>query len=87
MKKVKEQQMSEKISEADKIWAEIKNLPLDMFSLPNQSIEKYCTPQYVEPSKLYVNIKVGSVLPALESALEKTHKVESAGRFVVIYRK
>lgn len=73
--------------EAEKIWQEVKNVQLDLFALPNQTIEKYCTPQYVEPSKLYVTVSTGAVGPALEDALVKTYIVEYAGKFIVISRK
>jgi len=74
-------------TEAEKIWKEIHAVELDMFSLPGQTVEKYCKPAIVEPSKCYVNTSVQAVYPALETALGKKFNVELTTKFIVISRK
>lgn len=70
---------------ADKIWDEVKGIELDLFSLPGQTIEKYCKPALVDTSKLYLLHKgVGAILPAIEVALSKKYKVEMIDKFIVI---
>lgn len=75
------------VSEADKIWSEISNVPLEMFSLPDQTVSKYCKPVAIEPTKLYVTASVQAVVPALEAALGKRFTVEQAQKFIIIARK
>jgi hypothetical protein len=69
---------------AEKIWEEIKDKQINMFTLPNQLVNQYCVPTSIEPSKLYVTYTVSSILPALENALGSSYKVENAGRFLAI---
>lgn len=66
------------------IWNEIKDKKIDVFALPNQSVEKYCTPVTIEPSKLYLTVKASAVLPALESALGPTYHIEQASKYFII---
>lgn len=73
-------------TEAEKIWKEIKDKPIEMFSLPLQVVHQYCEPIAVEPTKLYVKSSPTSVLPALESALGDKFAVERMERFLVISR-
>ncbi len=72
--------------DAKKIWDEIKNVQLDLFSLPDQTVVKYCHPLAVAPDCLYITISATAVLPALEIALPK-FKVEAVGKWIVISRK
>ncbi len=73
--------------ESQKIWDEIKEVNLNMFALPGQTVEKYCTPYMIEPSKCYVTVKVTAALVALEEALLKKFNIEVEGKFIVITRK
>jgi hypothetical protein len=73
-------------TEAEKMWDQIKELPIDMFSLPNQKVWQHCTPVSIEPSKLYLITKASATLPALESSLNKKFMVEQVDRFVVVSR-
>ena len=66
-------------TEAEKIWDEIKNLPIQMFGLPNQFA--------IEPTKLYLTIRSSATLPSLEVAVGDRFTVEQADRFVVVARK
>lgn len=73
-------------SEADKIWNEIKHLPIQMFGLPDQFIFQHVTPVSVEPTNLYVTIRSSAALPSLEAAIAPAFVVEQADKFVVIKR-
>lgn len=73
-------------SEADKIWNEIKHLPISMFGLPNQFILQHVTPVPVEPSTLYVTIRSTATLPSLEAAIAPAFTVELVDKFIAIRR-
>jgi hypothetical protein len=73
-------------SEADKIWAEIQNLPIQMFGLPEQFVFQHCTPIPVEPTSLYVTVRSSATLPSLEAAIAHAFVVELADKFVIIKR-
>jgi hypothetical protein len=66
------------------IWAEIKNKKIEMFSLPDQTVENYFAPVNVDPEKLYLTFKVSSALPALEATLGSAFKVELANKYIVV---
>ena len=70
----------------EKIWQEIKDVQLQLFGLPNQTVQKHCQPQMVEPSRLYVTFSAGAVGPALETAL-RNYNVEIDGKYIIIGRK
>lgn len=86
-KKEESSQEEKKVTEADKIWSEISNVALEMFSLPDQTVSKYCKPIQVEPSKLYVVSSVQAVVPALETALGKKFNIEKAHKYIIISRR
>lgn len=73
--------------ESKKMWEEVKDVQLNMFSLPDQKVSQYCQEVTVEPGKLYVLIKVSSVLTALEDALSEKFNIQPVGKYVVITRK
>ena len=82
--------MSEKKNqqtEADSIWEEIKSKPLDIFGLPNQRVQDFCSVTTIEPSKLYLTIKAQAVLPALDTLLNRSFVVSKIDRWVTIERK
>lgn len=87
MEKKDEDKKSKTVTAADKIWEEIKELHIDMFTLPDQTIQKFCAPVIVEPTKLYLTYTVGSILPALEEALSAKFTVEQAQKYLIISRK
>jgi hypothetical protein len=74
-------------TEAEKIWNDIKDQYIDMFSLPGQTISKYCSPVPVEPSKLYLTHKVSAVLPAMEAVLSNKYTIEAANKYIIIAKK
>lgn len=69
---------------ADLIWDEIKGLKIEMFALPGQLVEHYCTPVPVDPTKLFLTVTAGSVLPALEAVVSPKYSVEKQERFLVV---
>lgn len=56
-------------TEATKLWNRIKELPIEVFALPDQTVEMYCRYVPVDPQKVFVLIKSSAVLPALENSL------------------
>jgi len=73
-------------TEAEKIWDEIKDRPIEMFGLPDQYVFQHTTFVTVEPSALYVTIRSSATLPSLEAAIAPHFTVELADKFVVIRR-
>lgn len=69
---------------AEKIWDDIKDLSIEMFALPNQQVHHYCKPVSVDPSKLFLTVTAGSVLPSLEAAVSPKYTVEKQDRFLVV---
>jgi hypothetical protein len=96
IKKVSEQQQAQDqtevtkptnlTGEAAKIWDEIKDLPIEMFLLPNQFVNQHCAPFPADPSKLFLTIRSPAVLPALETAIGKNYVVEAADKYVMVSR-
>lgn len=73
-------------TEAEKIWDEIKNRPIEMFGLPDQYVFQHATFVPVEPNTLYVTIRSTATLPSLEAAIAPHFTVELADKFVLIKR-
>jgi hypothetical protein len=73
---------------AGEIWAKIRNLKIDVFSLPYQIVEFHAIPQAIDPTKLFLKLKSSAVLPSLEIALEDKfpgqYTVEQQKQFTVI---
>jgi hypothetical protein len=75
------------VSEADKIWNEIKNSTIDMFALPDQKVHQYVKQVKIDPSKLFLVASATSVLPSLETAIQGKFTVEQVDKFIVVKRK
>ena len=71
---------------AEKIWNEIKDKEIGLFALANQKVQKYCTPIFAEPNRLYIKISCGAVLPSLESALPE-YEFTPTDKFIIVSRK
>jgi len=82
--KVSAEKIVEKKTVADKIWEEIKGIELAMFSLPDQTVEKYCQQIKIEPSKLYLIFTAQAVIPALEEAVGSKFNVDLAQKYLII---
>lgn len=73
-------------TDAEKIWDEIKNRPIQMFGLPEQFVFQHATYITVEPTSAYVIIRSSATLPSLEAAVAPDFTVELADKFVIIKR-
>lgn len=69
---------AEKVEEktvAEQIWDKIKDLNIDIFALPNQTVQMHVTRderlERAIPDAVHVRLKSAAVLPALEEALGK----------------
>lgn len=69
---------------AEQIWEEIKDKPINLFSLPGKKVFNFCQPKMVEPSKLYLIYNITSFLPALETALGNDYNVELMLKYLVV---
>jgi formate dehydrogenase maturation protein FdhE len=60
---------------AEKIWEKIKNVPIDIFALPNQVVQMHATRieklEKAIPDAVHLVLKSAAVLTALEEALSK----------------
>ena len=74
---------------AEVIWSDIKDRPIEMFGLPNQTPANYCRPIMVEPSKLYLTLTTTAtaVVSALETAFKQRYDVEAVDRYIVLSNK
>lgn len=73
-------------TEGQKIWEEIKNLPIDMFGLQNKRIYEYCKPVDLMPTACFLIQSFSSVLPMLEAAVGKTYVVEMQAKYIMVKR-
>jgi hypothetical protein len=73
-------------SEAEIIWDEVKNRPIQMFGLPDQFVFQHATYITVEPTFAYVIVRSSATLPSLEAAVAPDFTVELADKFVIIKR-
>lgn len=74
-------------TEANKIWNEIKNKPINMFAIQNQTVQNYCQPVSLDPSKCFLKYTASSVIPALETVLQDTYDFEASGQYIIVSRK
>ena len=75
-----------KLTEAEQMWNEIRHLPIQMFGLPNQTVEQHCSFYAIDPNQLYLTIRSSATLPSLETAIAPRFVVELVDRFVVVKR-
>lgn len=68
----KEEKATEK-TPAAQLWDKIKDIPLDIFALPNQTVKNHVkreeSMEAVFPDSVYITLRAAAVLPALEEAL------------------
>jgi hypothetical protein len=75
------------VTEADKIWAEIKDKRVNMYALPNQVVANYCTQAKIDPTRCFLLYKTASaIIPALEEAVGKAYTVEVMDKYIVVAR-
>lgn len=77
-------------SESEQIWDEIKDIPISMFALPNQSVKQHVVQIPVPGKELLVKLISTAALPALEEALVnrfgKKYEVDVAEGYVIVRR-
>lgn len=73
-------------TEAQKIWNEIKDKEMSMFSLPSQKLSNYCKPHFVEPNRLYLIVNATATLPALEQVLGNKFVIERVNKYLAVSR-
>lgn len=73
--------------ESEKIWDEIKDLPIDMFSLPNQKVSDHVVKKPLPGNKLYVTLNSSAVITALEAAVAGRFDLEQADKYIIISRR
>lgn len=73
------------LTESDKIWEGIKNLPLDLYSLPGQTVSTHTKRFIGSPDAVYLKLSSSAVVASLEVALGKkyTTEVSEAGYILV----
>jgi hypothetical protein len=74
------------VTDGQKIWGEIKNLPIEMFGLPNQRVFQYCNPIDLVPAMCFLKQSFSSVLPMLELAVGTAYTCEMQGTYIVVKR-
>lgn len=76
-----------KQAESDLMWNEIKDLPIDMFSLPNQKVSDHVNKLNIPGDQLLLTLNVSSALPALETAIAKCGlEVEQGQKYTIVRR-
>ena len=73
--------------ESDVIWAEIKDLPIEMFALPGQKVSDHVKPIKIPGSKLYVKLGSTAVITSLEYAIGGKYNVLLGDKYTTIERK
>ncbi len=76
---------------ADRIWDLIKDLDLEIFALPNQTVSMHCKREDILPNEVHLVLKSTAVLPALEEALRKAKiakneawEISQASRYTIL---
>jgi hypothetical protein len=79
-------QAAQQLTPAQMMWNEIKDLPIQMFGLPGQTVAMHTTPTAVEPSRLYLILRSSAALPALEEAIKEKFTVEMVDKYAIVSR-
>lgn len=75
------------LTEAEKIWNEIKDKDIQMFSLPVQKVASFCQPVLIDPSRCFLLFKASAVLPMLEETLGENYECSAADKYIIVSRK
>jgi hypothetical protein len=52
-------------------WAELKEVDIELYGLPDQKIGQIASPINMEPERLHLSVKAPAGIPAIEAALQK----------------
>ena len=72
---------------ANKIWANIQNIDLGMYGLPDQFVHKFCTPIFANPLVLRLKYTTSMVLPFLETLLKSKYSFELVDQYIEVLPK
>lgn len=73
-------------SQSLKIWNQIKDIDLELFALPGQTVEKHASPVLdMSKTELHLLLKTSAALPVLEEVVRKFGLVvDRKEKFVVV---
>lgn len=73
--------------ESDKIWEEIKDLPIAMFALSNQVVSNHVERIDLDPSVVHLRTKSSAVIASLDDAvncvMDRAGNVSRTGRYEI----
>ena len=61
----------EPVTKSDMIWEKIKDLPVEMYALPDQTLQRHVDRRKVEDDRVHLFIKSPAIVASLEEALRK----------------
>jgi hypothetical protein len=70
-------------TKSDVIWDQIKDLPVEIYALPDQTLKQHVERLEVTEEQVHLRIKSPAIVPALEEALGKV-KLARGERFDMI---
>lgn len=78
-------------AESEQIWEEIKDLPIAIFALPNQTVKQHVSSLPIPGKELLLKLTSTAALPALEEAVNNTvrgkrYVVEVAEGYTIVRR-
>lgn len=72
------------MNNSDKIWNDIKDKQVNMFSLPSKKVSECCERITVDPDKCYLKSSITAFLPALEEVLKNEYQCDQAYKYIII---
>lgn len=75
------------VLDGENIWNEIKLVQLDMFALPNQFLQNFCTLVSATSDSALLKFSAAAVLPAMEARLNQRYTIELADKYLIVKRK
>lgn len=69
------------------IWESIKDLPIELFALPNQKVSMHCKYVPISNDVCFVQSTLTSFLPMLELAVSTKFNVEMQDKFILVSEK
>lgn len=73
-------------TQAQLIWDEIKDLEISMFGLPEQKINNFCSPVFLDDKILFLNYKLAAVFPVLEEKFRAKYLIDTEGKMLKVSR-
>jgi hypothetical protein len=81
---LKDDECLSSLTTAENIWEYIKNIKLNVFSLPEEYTHTYFTPVSLSEDKLLLSVKVWAAFPALENVIGDKYIVDRQDKFLII---